>query len=171
MSGPGEQLSPHERMARLERRAEILRSRLVRAVDAIDQRRHQVVEVGKRAKAMAKPAIMTLVGIGAVIGIGAFAVGAAIRSRRQRSLKMRLSDGLAGTLAKVDRAREPALHRKMFERVAMTAATFLVSELAKRMTKNFADGRFPNGQLALGRGKRRPDVEVRTIAAVPSTVR
>lgn len=144
------ELPPSERLARLERRAEVIRSRFVRALDALDARRHQVVEVGKQAKAMAKPAVMTILGGAVLLGLGIFAVGAAFRARRRRSLSNRLSDGVAHAMQRVDAAREPSLARKMFDRLALTLVTFIATELGKRATKNAVDGKFLDGHRASG---------------------
>lgn len=148
MSALMEHVSPDERLARLERKADVLRSRFARALDALDTRRHQVMEVGKQAKAMAKPALMTLLGVGALVGLGVLAVGAAWRAKRQRRLSNRLSDGVAHAIQRVDAARKPSLARQTFERLILTAVTFAATELAKRAAKNAADGRFPGGRLA-----------------------
>lgn len=148
-SSSADNIPPSERLKRLERRAEVIKSRFVRTLDALDNRRHQVVEVGKQAKAMAKPAVMTAVGVAALVGMGLFAVGAAFRARRRRSLSNRLSDGLSHAIQRVDVARKPSLGRRLVERVAITLATFAASELAKRMAKNAADGRYLDGHRAL----------------------
>lgn len=143
-----EHVSTHERMARLEDKADLLRARFARALDALDTRRHQVAAVGKQAKAMAKPAMMTLLGLGALVGLGVLAVGAAWRAKRHRKLSNRISDGVAHAIQRVDAARTPSLARQTFERLILTVVTFAATELAKRAAKNAADGRYPGGRLA-----------------------
>ena len=44
MNTTGKELSVTQRRARLERRANVIRSRLLRTIDALDHRRHQVAE-------------------------------------------------------------------------------------------------------------------------------
>jgi hypothetical protein len=148
MTTEHEHVSIDDRMKRLEQKAELLRSRFLRTVDALDARRHQVAAVGKQAKALAKPALMSVLGAAAVVGVGVFALAAAFRARRHRSLSDRVTDQASRALAKIDRAREPSLPRRVFERVTLAIVTFVASEFVKRVTKNIADGRYPDGRLA-----------------------
>ncbi|HVH41677.1 MAG TPA: hypothetical protein VM925_05020 [Labilithrix sp.] len=150
MSAQNGHIPPSERVARLERKAKVIRSRLLRAVDALDARRHQVVEVGHQARAIAMPAAISLIGIAALFGVSVLAFGAALRSRRRLSISNRLSDGVSHALRRVELARQPSFGRRVFEKVALTVVTFAVGELAKRAAKNMADGRLPDGRLAVG---------------------
>lgn len=155
MSPPKDDESIDDRMFRLERRARVVRSRLLRAVDALDARRHQVQEIGRRAKRVAVPAVAAIVGVAVLAGVGAVAFGVAVARRRRRSVALRLSSGLSSAVTRAarrfDAARQPSLPRRMFDRVAVTIAAFAAGEVAKRLTRNVVDGRFADGRLAVGR--------------------
>lgn len=143
-------LPPAERIDRLERKAKVIRSRLFRAVDALDARRHQVARAGHQAKAIVKPALISLAGAAAVFGATAIAIGFAVRARRRSSISHRLSEGITSAMRGLDFQRRPSLGRRMVERLALAAVTYAVTELTKRGAKNFLDGRLPDGRLAVG---------------------
>jgi len=153
MSPPNEELPVDERMKRLERRAKVIRSRLLRAVDALDTRRHQVVEVGTHVKEVAKPAALSLLGIAALFGASVVALSLAVKARRRRSLKFRLTEGLEGLKLgkRLGISTQPSLTRRVFEKVTLSVMTFAATELAKRLSKNVVDGRLLDGRLAVGR--------------------
>jgi hypothetical protein len=135
-----------ERQKILERRANVVRSRLLRAVDALDARRHQVTEVGVQAKEVAPKVGMSLVAIAALSAGAALGLRAFIKSRRERQLSHRIQR-LLGTF-RVE--RKPSFAADAFQRLAMTALTALVTEATRRSLKNVMDGRFPDGRLAVG---------------------
>ncbi|MBX3263478.1 MAG: hypothetical protein KIS78_13460 [Labilithrix sp.] len=147
MSASDDDMPPSERMQRLERRANVIRERLFRAVDALDARRHQVVRIGTEAKKMVKPAAISLLGVAAVVGVGAFALGLALRKRRRRSLKGAVSHALQG----LDIVPQRSLSRRVFESITLSVLTFAATELAKQAAKNLLDGRLPSGRLMVGR--------------------
>ena len=153
MSPPNEEVPVDERMKRLERRAKVIRSRLLRAVDALDARRHHVVEIGTHAKEVAKPAALSLLGIAALFGASVFAFSLALKAKRRRSLKFRLTEGLKDLQLgkRLDLFPQPSLSRRIFEKVTLSVMTFAATELAKRMSKNVVDGRLLDGRLAVGR--------------------
>lgn len=153
MSPRNEEVPVDERMKRLERRARVIRSRLLRAVDALDARRHQVVEVGQHAKQIVKPAALSLLGIAALFGASVFAFGLALKVRRRRSLSYRLSEAVKGLeLGKrLNLVDQPSLPRRVFEKITISVMTYAASELAKQLTKNLVDGRLPDGRLAVGK--------------------
>ena len=153
MSPPKEEIPVDERMKRLERRAKVIRSRLLRAVDALDARRHHVVEIGEHAKEVAKPAALSLLGIAALFGASVFAFGLALKARRRRSLSYRLSQGISRLdLGKrLNLVPKPSMARTLFEKVALSVMTFAATELAKRLAQNLVDGRMPDGRLAVGK--------------------
>ena len=74
MSSPTDEIAADERTELLERRARIIRSRLLRVVDTLDARRHHIAEVVVHAKLRAKSAALSLIGIGAHFGASLFAV-------------------------------------------------------------------------------------------------
>lgn len=135
-----------ERQKILERRANVVRSRLLRAVDALDARRHQVTEVGVQAKEAAPKIGMGVLGI-AALGLGsALGLRAFLKSRRERLFSYRVQR-LLGTF-RVE--RKPSFFAEAFQRITMTALTVLVTEATRRSLKNVIDGRFPDGRLAVG---------------------
>jgi hypothetical protein len=147
MSTSKQELSRDERMARLERRASVVRSRLLRAVDALDARRQQVARIGAQAKSVAVPAVLSVAGIAAVVGAGVLLLGASLFKRRRRSLSSRAAHAIQG----LELVRPPSLARRVFEKVTLALVSFAATELAKRSAKNFFDGRLPDGRLAIGR--------------------
>lgn len=147
MSASDDDVPPSERMQRLERRANVIRDRLFRAVDALEHRRHQVVQIGTQAKKMVKPAAISLLSAAALVGVGAVALGFALRTRRRRSLKGAVSRALQG----LDIVPQRSLSRRIVESVTLSVLTFAATELAKQVTKNFLDGRLPSGRLMVGR--------------------
>ena len=135
-------------MEALERRATTVRSRLLRAIDALDVRRQQVTQLGARAKQMARPIGISLLGLAVLLGAGVVLLGVALRSRR-RPLKSRFR----GVIQQwgLMRPATPSLGRRILERLALTLASALAAELGKRVSKNVIDGRLPDGRLAIGR--------------------
>ena len=146
MSSVEEKKSPDEKMELLERRAKVVRSRLLRAVDALDARRHQVVEIGDTAKKLAVPAAAAVVGVAAVLGLGAFALGMAFRSRRKATFVERAAEAIRD----LDLSPRPSLGKRVFDRAAITIVSVATAELARRAVKNIIDGRLVDGRLAVG---------------------
>ena len=129
MSQSNGSISTAERIHRLERRADVTRSRLLRAVDALDARRHRAVAAGQQAARIAKPVSASLVGIVAVFGAGAWAVGRLMRSRRRPSLAAR-----AGAMVRDLTVARPSLTRRIFDSVAISIATYAATALVKQAT-------------------------------------
>lgn len=134
-------------MDMLERRANVVRSRLLRTVDALDVRRHQVATLGTKAKA-AVPKIGALLfaiasaSAGAVLGLRHW-----FRRRRGNLLVVRarrLFDQL-----RIE--RQPSTGALIVQRVTLTVVTMVATEVSRRAMKNFIDGRHPDGRLAAGR--------------------
>jgi hypothetical protein len=136
-----------DQMRVLERRATSTRKRLLRAVDALDERRRQVMKLGEQAKDLAVPVGLATVGIVALFGASIFVFGMAIKARRRRPLSGRVSEVLRG----LDLARRPPLGRRVFEKVALTLAGIASTEIAKYVSKNALDGRTWDGRLVVGR--------------------
>jgi hypothetical protein len=143
---PNEELSVDDRMSRLERKAKVVQSRLLRAVDALDARRHQVTEIGHQAKKLAVPAALSVLGMAALVGVGALSIGFVLRSRRRRSLSSRFSHAIR----RMDLVHQPSLGKRIFDKVALSLVTFAATEVAKHVMKNVADGRLLDGRLAVG---------------------
>ena len=144
------ELSLAERRARLERRANVIRSRLLRTIDAIDTRRHQVTEITHHAKRIAKPAMITALGIGAVALGAGLAIRSFITSRREKTLEYKVSNAIA----RLTQPKPPPLANELFRRLTLTLVTIGATELAKRTITGFADGRFVLGAGAVGEAKR-----------------
>lgn len=133
-------------MKLLERRANIVRSRLLRTVDALDTRRHQVTEIGVQAKEAAPRVGLGLLGIVALSAGSLLGLRAYLRSRRERVLANRVRR-FFGTF-RVE--TKPSFGTQVVEKLAMTAITVLATEGTRRAMKNVLDGRFPDGRLAVG---------------------
>lgn len=151
MSPKSDDESPEDRMFRLERRARVVRSRLLRAVDALDARRRQVAEVGRRTKRAAVPIAASVLGVAVLAGVGAVAFALTVARRRRRSISYRLTSGASHALQRFEAMRQPSLPRRIFDRVMLSIAAIVTGELAKRVTKNAFDGRFADGRLVVGR--------------------
>lgn len=147
MSTENKKQSVEEHMKLLERRANVVRSRLLRAVDALDTRRHQVTEVGEHAKEVAPKVGLSVVGIVAIAAGSVLGIRSYLKSRRERMLSFRVQRFL-GTF-RVEKKKPFAV--EALERLAMTALTVLVTEGTRRAMKNVVDGRFLDGRLAVGR--------------------
>lgn len=143
MSPEEKSISIDERRSRLERRANAVRSRLLRTMDALDVRRHQVAELRHQAKRLA-PRIGAAV-LGFVIMTAALTYGAIqlFKSRRQRRLDRRVARVLGSFRAE----RKPSLIQELLRRAALAAASVLAGEIAKRTARNAFDGRMPGGRL------------------------
>jgi hypothetical protein len=149
MSGEDKKQSVEEHMKMLERRANVVRSRLLRAVDALDTRRHQVTEIGVQAKEAAPKVGLSLLGIAALSAGSFLGLRAYLKSRRQRMLSYRVQR-FFGSSFPLRVEKKPSFAAEAFQRLAMTALTVLVTEATRRSLVNVFDGRFPDGRLAVG---------------------
>ena len=130
-------LSLSEQRSRLERRANVIRSRLLRTIDALDNRRHQVQEIGHHAKRLAVPAVATVLGVAAVAIGTTFAIRALVEHRRDRNFSHRLAKAVAPFRS----APRPSFWRDALRKMAISAFAVIATELAKRGTKNLLAGR------------------------------
>lgn len=128
MSPKTKALSLEEQRARLERRANVIRSRLLRTIDALDNRRHQVQEIGHHARRLAMPVGAAFLGAAALTAGATFGVRALLRRRRERSFGYRLSQALAP----LRQVRRPPFWQEALRKVALTALGIVASELVKR---------------------------------------
>ena len=117
-----------EQRSRLERRANVIRSRLLRTIDAIDVRRHQVTEIGHHAKRLFVPVAASVLGVTALAIVGTFSVRALVERRRERHFGYRL----AKSLAPLRREQRPPFWQEALRKVALTALGIVASELVKR---------------------------------------
>lgn len=146
MSAEDKKQSVEEHMKMLERRANVVRSRLLRAVDALDTRRHQVTEIGVQAKEAAPKVGLSVLGIAALTVGSVLGLRSYLKSQRERAFGYRVQR-LLGTF-RVE--KKPSFAAEAFQRIAMTAITVLVTEATRRSLKNVVDGRMPDGRLAVG---------------------
>lgn len=133
-------------MNRLERRANVIRSRLLRTIDALDVRRHQVTETVHEAKALAPRIGITVLGVVAVTAGAVAGIRAWVKGRRERLLAYRVRHFFAELRA----PRQPAFGVQLVQRVTLTIVTMAATELTRRTLKNTLDGRLPDGRLAVG---------------------
>lgn len=136
-------LSLDEQRSRLERRANVIRSRLLRTIDALDNRRHQVQEIGHHAKRLAAPVGASLLGFVA-IGVGTtFAIRALLERRRERSFTYRVSKALAP----LRQPPRPPFWQDALRKVALAAVGIVATELLKRGAHGILADRGPIGLL------------------------
>lgn len=74
-------VDPAERMERIERHANVTRSRLLRAIDALDHRRHVVQRTSMEVRRAAVPSLAIMMGV-ALVATAAFVVSRFTRRRR-----------------------------------------------------------------------------------------
>lgn len=135
-----DEASPSERVKALELKAQAITSRLLDAVDALDRRRLQAMEVGRYAKGVARPALMTALGVIVVVGAFALTVGASLRARRARSLRGRARSALQ----RLDLApKPPSMMLRLFEKAALSIVTIAANAMFKRLTLPEAHGGRP----------------------------
>jgi hypothetical protein len=134
-------------MKLLERRADVVRARLIRTIDALDHRRHQVTEIGAHARKLVVPVVATLLGVAALAIGTTIGLKAVFRARRRRTLEGRF-DALLGRI-RVE--KKPPFSQQLLEKAGMTLVTMAVTELGRRVTANALDGRTPNGRLLVGK--------------------
>ena len=133
MSTKSSSLALDQQRLRLERRAALIRSRLLRTIDALDVRRHQVAELGHHAKRLAAPFAATAVGV-AVVAVGtAFAIRVLVERRRQRRFGYRLAKALAPLRVRAE-PRLP-LWQEALRKVTLTVLGIVASAAAKRATR------------------------------------
>ena len=130
----------------LERRANVVRSRLLRTIDALDTRRHQVTEVGAQAKEIAPKAAMLLLGIAAVSACVVLGIRHYVRSPKERFLSYRVEQFLRQFRVE----KPPSFAVQVAQRLTFTVVTMVATETSRRVMKNFVDGRMPDGRLAVG---------------------
>lgn len=128
MSNTTKALSLDEQRSRLERRANVIRSRLLRTIDALDARRHQVQEIGHHAKRLAKPVAASMAGIVVVAAGTTLLIGALVARSRNRKLSYRIAKALAPFRAEP----KPSFWRQAFQRAALSMIGIVATEIATR---------------------------------------
>ena len=149
-------LSLEEQRSRLERRANVIRSRLLRTIDALDDRRHQVQEIGHQAKRLAKPVAASLVGALVIAAGTTFA----IRALAQRSREKNFSYRLAKALAPLRAEPRPSFWKQALRTMALAVVAVAASEVAKRSAHRFLQRDHGRPVALLGPGPvARPEVQ------------
>ena len=114
--------------ARIERRANVIRSRLLRTLDALDTRRHQVTEIGHQAKRLALPFGGALLGAVVLAAGTTMAIRAIVENRREQSFAYRLSKQLAPLRVQ----QRPPFWQEAARKVAMAGLSIVAAHLVKR---------------------------------------
>lgn len=136
---------PSERMKVLELKAQAIRSRLLRAIDTLENRRHQAALVGSYAKSIAKPAVVTLLGVVVVVGVSAIAVRHLLGKKKERTLAARASR----MLRRLDLVEKPSMGARVFEKAALSLVTIAANALVRQITTGLvADRAGPRLRLA-----------------------
>jgi hypothetical protein len=143
MSPEQMELSIRERRERLERRANVIRSRLLRTIDALDVRRHQVTEIGGHVKRLALPVSGVVIGVALLVAGTTFAIGRVLKRRKDRLLSTRFKKWLAPMV----QPPKPSLLEEVVRKLTLTFVGIVGGELARRASKNVLDGRMPSGHL------------------------
>jgi hypothetical protein len=130
-------LALEEQRSRLERRANVIRARLLRTIDALDTRRHQVTEIGHHAKRLAIPVAASVIGVAVIAAGTTFAIKALLEHRRERRFGYRL----AKSLAPLRREERPPFWQEALRKVTLTALGVLAGALVRRGAKVMSEGR------------------------------
>lgn len=146
MSTDEKHLSVDEHISRLERRARVIRSRLLRTVDALDTRRHQVTDAVVVAKHEAPKIGLSVLGIVAAAAGSVLGTRAYLKSRKERLLAYRAKRFIAQFRVE----KRPSFAIVLLQKATVTAVTIVVTEAMRRVAKNTIDGRLPDGRLAVG---------------------
>ena len=117
-----------EQRARLESRANAIRSRLYRTMDALDTRRHQVTEVAHTAKKLAMPLAGAVLGFAVIAAGTAYAIGAAVERRREKSVGYRISRALMP----LEQPQRPAFWSEAVRKVSIAALGIAATHLLKK---------------------------------------
>ena len=121
-------LSLEEQRARLEQRANLIRSRLLRTIDVLDKRRHHVQELRQQAKRLAMPVGAAFVGMVLLSAGTVLVVRAIVNSRRERRLGYRIARALEPLRVQ----KRPSFWSDALRSVSLTALGIVTTELAKR---------------------------------------
>lgn len=122
MSGAGEVMNG-ERRALLEQRAEAVRARLERRLEALDERRDHIVELAKKAT---RPPV-SVIAIGAATVVGAALVVQQIR-RRRPSRRQRFGAAMLGVPAQ----KPEGFFATAFKRAALALVAAIVQRVSTR---------------------------------------
>jgi len=121
----------------LERKANIMRGRLLRTLDVLDRRRHHVTDVAEDMAAIARRAAVPLgVALGSLLAVG-ISVAVVLNRRAERARRRHLGTWVARAL----RPPPPDRPRFLLEALRKAGVAVLVAvatEIAKRQAKQLA---------------------------------
>jgi hypothetical protein len=120
-----------EQRSRLERRANVIRSRLLRTIDQFDTRRHQVTEIGHQAKRLAVPVVASVIGAAILTAGTTLAIRALVGRHREQKLGYRVTKALAP----FRREQRQPFWQQALQKMALAALPIVASELVKRGAK------------------------------------
>ena len=115
----------------LERKANIARERILQTLDALDRRRHAVVDIGTRATLLGRRFALPL---GAALGASWVAAGVlifALHRRRERALR----HSPRYWLARATQPPKPSFAVETLKRVVSATLVAVTSEIARRMVR------------------------------------
>ncbi len=116
----------------LERKANIARERVLRTLDAIDQKRHAVVDVGARVSELGRRYALP---VGAAIGASWVAVGMLAYALHRRRMRM-LKRSPRYWLTRATQPPKPSFVLDTLKRVLAATLVAATSELARRMVRH-----------------------------------
>jgi len=139
-------LSLEDKRSRLERRATVVRSRLLRAVDALSARSHDATELGHQARAVVVPVAWSAMAVAVAAATTALTVRWVIDRRNERRLGRQIaralgpagasaSRALRATVAPMMEASRPSMFAGLLRpvvRFGTTLAILAATDLAKR---------------------------------------
>lgn len=119
MNGMGDAMNSGDRRALLEQRAEAVRSRLERRLDALDERRDRVVALAQRATQ--PPVNVILIGTASLIGVAYL-----VHRLRQGPSRRR------GSFSRVPTRQRDGFLKKALKRAALSFVATLAQRLSTR---------------------------------------
>lgn len=134
-----------EQRSRLERRGNVIRSRLIRAIDALDNRRHHVQEIVHDAKRLAIPIAGSLFGVVVIAAGTTFAIRAHAQPRRKPSFSYRLAKALAPFRVEP----KPSFWQDALRKVALTIIGVVATEVATHGARALLGSRDPGDPVPL----------------------
>lgn len=132
-----EKLGIEERRARLERRANTIRSRLLRTIDELDVRRHQVTAIAQHGKRLAIPATV------AVVGGVLLAAGLLLGAKKLFTKKPTFGDEARRIIGGFRVQKQPSVFDEAVRKLVVTTVAILGAAAAKRGAQHLFEGRSP----------------------------